>query len=215
MYHIFFQPFDAINAIKKHSVRAFVLMLFVGSLLMALSATLMVRLISNTPNLATSPIWLSITQLNPIQLFIIMVAAIFASSIVKSFVLHVTMKLFTDKGAFVDALKIISVTTFLPGVYILLIIILGAIPVVGLGLAALGGFLAVMITITVALRALSVAYKTDLLTVIIGLGVMAVSAMIALHIVMVSAFGISGMSFHRYATNMPFAPSVQSPGVQY
>lgn len=216
MYHIFFQPFDALNMMKKHTVRAYVLMLFIGSLLLALSVSLMFHVMSLNPVFATGPVWSQALQFSLVQLFIIATAAIFAMSFVKAFAFHLVMKLFTDKGSFGDMLKIVATTTFLPGVYILFIIILGAIPFVGLALAALVGFLAVILVLTITLRALTAAYKTDLLTVIISFGVVAIAAMIAVHIAFVGMVGTSRFPMmHRYAPGMPAASSTQSPGVQY
>lgn len=216
MYHIFFQPFDTLNVLKKHSTRAFVLMLFVASLLTALSATLIVNMMSVQPNFMAHPVWSQIARLNLMHLFIIAAAVVFAGNFIRAFLLHLVMKFFTDKGAYVDALKIMAVAAFLPGVYILLIIILGAIPVVGLGLATIGTLFAVIVTLSITLRAISVAYKADLVTVCIGLGVLFIATMVALHVCMLSAFGTTRMSMHfKYAPGVQQVQPVQVPEVKY
>lgn len=190
MYHIFFQPTDAVNVLKKHSNKAFVAMLFVSSLLVSLGVTILMQAMSGKMKIPAP--MLSTGALNTLQLFIVLTAAVFAGSFLKAGLLHLIMKIFTDKGVFMDALKVIAITTFLPGIYLLLVIIISTIPFVGPGLAMLALLLGLITTVALGLRLIATVYKTDLMTGVIALGVMCVAGMIVLHVAFFSAVG-SGM----------------------
>ncbi len=194
MYHIFLQPFDAIDAIKKGSTRAFAIMLFLASGLGALAVTLMLQ---NSEMMTKGPMkWMPVfAELNTLQLFLVLLVGIYVGNIVRACFLHIVMKIFTDKGAYSDAFKISSTTAYIGSVYLLLIIILGAIPVAGLGLAVLGVLLTMITVMAVCLRGIATMYKTDVITASLAIGIIMFASMIALHM------GVFGAKWELHMSN--------------
>ncbi len=188
MYHIFFQPFEAIDAIKKGSTRAFAVMCLVASALGALAITLVLE---SRPGWASWPTisFPVLAELSSVQLFLLLLVGIYVANLIRAFMLHLVMKIFTDKGAYSDAFKIVTTVTFIPAVYALILIILGAIPEVGLGLVAIGVVLTVLISISILLRAIATVYKTDIVTAAIAMFIIMVSMMVCLRFGHISAKG--------------------------
>lgn len=196
MYHIFLQPFSAVEAMKKGSTRAFAVMLFLASGLGALALTL---ILENSSMTNSAMKWMPVfAELNTLQLFLIMLVGIYLANIIRAFLIHLVMKIFTDKGTYADAFKVISATAYVGSVYMLLVIILGAIPVAGLGLAVFGLLLTVVTTLAILLRGIATMYKTDILTTWLAVGLIAFASIIALHM---GIWGAKG-EMHMYRQQM-------------
>lgn len=201
MYHIFFQPFEAVDIIKKGSKKAFVLMLLVASSLASLAITLLFT--------SSSLVWMKeVTKSLPwsswnfVQYFVILLVTIYLANILRAMLVHLVMKIFTEKGAFSDAFKVSTVNCFLMSVYLLLAVIATAIPAVGLGLAAIILAVGMLITISVSLKTLSVLYKTDIVTSCIAIFIIMVSLVCAVHLSLLATLsrngfgkGLDGYSF--------------------
>jgi hypothetical protein len=192
MYNVFFQPFEAAEAFKKGSNRSFGFLLLLGSALASLALLLLGNVSAFT--------WakkmfegISFTPVTYVQYFLIFFVVAILGNLVRSFFLNLVMKIFTDKGSYLDALKVSAMHCFLISIYLLLAIIAGAIPSVGLGLAILVFGVGLIISISVAIRGLSILYKTDIVTVWVGFSVLAISAIIMVH----AAFFVAGGSALR------------------
>ncbi|MBP7898455.1 YIP1 family protein [Candidatus Gracilibacteria bacterium] len=188
MYHIFFQPNDTANVLKKHSTKEFSLLLFVASVLTAVSMTLLMRMMPSAmsmPLYNAMPFFASVSVL---QLFLVSVVGVFVSNLVRTAVLHFVMRMFAEKGALVDAFKIVTVIAYLSAVYLLMILILSAVPFAGICLAAMASFFAFVIIVAVFLRGVVAVYKTDLLTTCVALGVLAAAMMLAMHVAFFGMF---------------------------
>lgn len=188
MYHIFFQPFEAVDAIKKGSTRAFAVMCLVASALGALAITLVLE---SRPGWASWPTvsFPVLAELNTVQLFLLLLVAIYVGNLIRAFILNLVMKIFTDKGAYSEAFKIVTVVTFIPSVYMLILIILGAIPEIGLGLSVIGMALTMLITLSILLRAIASVYKTDIATAAIAMVIIMVSMMVCMKFGYIGAKG--------------------------
>ncbi len=192
MYHIFFQPFEAVDIIKKGSKKAFVLMLLVASSLASLAITLFFT--------SSSLVWMKeITKSLPwsswnfAQYFVVLLVTIYLANIVRAMLIHLVMKIFTEKGEFADAFKVSTVNCFLMSVYLLLAVIASAIPVVGLGLSAMVLTVGMLITISVSLKALSVLYKTDIITSCIAIVAIMIALMCAVHLSLFATMSANGL----------------------
>lgn len=196
MYHIFFQPFSAVDAIKKGSARGFALMLLVASSLAALAIVLFFNAASLTwmKEMTKALPW---SSLNYVQYFVILLVAVYIANVVRAALLHLVLKIFTEKGEYLDAFKVSTVNCFLMSVYLLLATIVGAIPGIGLGLAVLVVAAGVLITISVSLKAISVLYKTDIITACIAVGAIMVAIMFAFHIGFFGAY-MSSPKVYKY-----------------
>lgn len=181
MYHIFFQPFSAVDAMKKGGAKAFALMLLVASSLASLAVVLFFNTASLTwmKEVTKALPW---SSLNYVQYFVILLVTVYLANVVRAALLHLVLKIFTEKGSYLDAFKVGTVNCFLMSVYLLLATIAGAIPVVGMGLAVMVVAAGMLITISVSLKAISVLYKTDIVTACIAVGAIMVAVMFALHI---------------------------------
>ncbi len=193
MYHIFLQPFSAVEAMKKGSTRTFAVMLFLASGLGALALTLILES-SQMTNSAMNAMPV-LAELNALQLFLVMLVGIYVGNIIRAFLIHLVMKIFTDKGAYADAFKVVSATAYVGSVYILLVIILGAVPVAGLGLAVFGLLLTIVTTLAILLRGIATMYKTDILTTWLAIGLIVFASMMALHM---GVWGAKG-EMHMYS----------------
>ncbi len=193
MYHIFLQPFSAVEAMKKGSTRTFAVMLFLASGLGALALTLILES-SQMTNSAMNAMPV-LAELNALQLFLVMLVGIYVGNIIRAFLIHLVMKIFTDKGAYVDAFKVVSATAYVGSVYILLVIILGAVPVAGLGLAVFGLLLTIVTTLAILLRGIATMYKADILTTWLAIGLIVFASMMALHM---GVWGAKG-EMHMYS----------------
>lgn len=196
MYHIFLQPFSAVEVMKKGSTRAFALMLFLASGLGALAVTL----VFEGSQMMSGPMKVMpiLAELNTLQLFLLALVGIYVGNMIRAFLIHLVMKIFTDKGTYADAFKVVSATGYLVSVYLLLVIILGAIPVAGLGLAMFGFLLTVIVGLAVMLRGIATMYKTDIITTWLAIGLIAFASIVALHM---GIWGAKG-EIHMYRQQM-------------
>lgn len=178
MYKIVYRPFSAVEQLKKHATRDFVVMLLVSSMLMA---ALIAGLWSANSQ------WIEGMQSSGFSLgipgvFILAFVGMTAIHFARAFLLHIVMRIFTDKGNYEDALRVVAVSTFLASVYGLGIAALSLIPVTGVGLAIIAVMLAVLIVASVTIRGIAVSYKTDIITACVALVIIAVATMAAMHL---------------------------------
>ncbi len=188
MYHIFFQPNDTANVLKKHSTKEFSLLLFVASVLTAVSMTLFVRMMSDAGGMPFYSVMPILAKVTAIQLFLVSVVCVFVGNLIRTAVLHFVMRMFAEKGALIDAFKVVTVVAYLSAVYLLMILVFSAVPFVGIFLAAAASFFAFVIIIAVFLRGVVAVYKTDLLTTCVALGVLVVGTILAMHVLFFGIF---------------------------
>lgn len=191
MYQMFFQPFQAVDMIKKGSERAFVLMMLVASALSSLAILLLCSNASLTfmKEATKSFQW---SMWNYLQYFVMFVVGIYLANAVRAVLIHLVMKIFTEKGTLLDAFKVSTVNCFLMSVYLLLAVIAAAIPVVGVALAGMILVVGILITVSVSLKTLSVLYKTDIITACIGIGIIMVAAVCVMHLSLLAAISANG-----------------------
>jgi|GEM_PF-2761632 len=197
MYQMFFKPFEAVDMIKKGNERAFALMMLVAS---ALASFAILLICSNLPftwmsNAMAGFVW---TPLLYAQYFVILLVGIYLANALRAALIHLVMRIFTEKGALLDAFKVSTVNCFLMSVYLLLAAIAAAIPVIGIGLAVIILMLGMLITISISLKALSVLYKTDIITSVIAIGIIVVAVICALHLAFFGAIASKDLGLNKY-----------------
>ena len=180
MYRMFFKPFEAVDMIKKGSERAFVLMMLAASALSSLAVMLAFYCASSlwAKDAMKGFQWSSWSYA---RYFIVLLVGIYIINTVRAALIHLVMRIFSEKGTLLDAFKVSTVNCFLMSVYLLLAIIVATIPMVGFGLAAMILMLGMLITVSVSLKALATLYKTDIITSLIAIGIIMVSVVCAVH----------------------------------
>ncbi|MCX6733378.1 MAG: hypothetical protein NTX63_01040, partial [Candidatus Peregrinibacteria bacterium] len=199
---MFFKPFEAVDMIKKGNEKAFALMLLVASALSSL-AILLVCSNASFAWMNTAMKGFSWTPWNYAQYFVVLLVGIYIANALRAALIHLVMRIFTEKGALLDAFKVSTVNCFLMSVYLLLAVILAAIPMVGLGLAVVVIMLGMLITISVSLKTLAVLYKTDIITSCIAIGIIMVTAVCAIHLGLLGAMPTKGLSINEYGYGTP------------
>ena len=177
---MFFRPFEAVDMVKKGSERAFVLMMLAASALSSFAVMLALFCASSlwAKDMMKGFQWSSWRYA---QYFIVLLVGIYIANTVRAALIHLVMRIFSEKGTLLDAFKVSTVNCFLMSVYLLLAVIVAAIPMVGFGLAAMVLMLGMLITISVSLKALATLYKTDIITSCIAIVIIMVSGVCAVH----------------------------------
>lgn len=192
MYHVFFQPFEANEVLKKGSTKSFAGMLVVASALATFAAWLFLTqmapswLVASTNTMMGA---LPFGQWNALQGFMLLFVSVFLFNFVRGFVIYLVMHTFTEKGAFADGFKISVITCYLMSIYVLITVIVGAIPGVGLGLTLLVGLLGMLITFSVGIKGIATLFKTDIITAWVGISVIIIALIASLHLAFLGAKG--------------------------
>lgn len=192
MYHVFFQPFEANDVLKKGSTKSFAGMLVVASALATFAAWLFLTQMAPAWLIASTNTMMGATpfgQWNALQGFILLFISVFLCNFVRGFLIYFVMHMFTEKGTFVDGFKVSVITCYLMSVYVLLTIIVGAIPGAGPGLVVLVGLLGMLITVSVGIKGIATLFKTDIITVWIGISIIIVSVVASVHVAFLGTKG--------------------------
>lgn len=178
---MFFEPFKAVDSIKKGDTQSFAIMLFVACAVMAAAMVLLLQT-SVFPEVTAITKTLPRSAGNSIMYFAVLCFGLYVSSLIKAFFIHLVMKIFTDKGEFADAFKVTSANTYLMAGYMIVAMFIALIPVIGVPLGTLIFAIGCLITLAVTIKALAVLYKADIISTCIALGVLMMVAMMTFHL---------------------------------
>lgn len=194
---MFFKPFEAVDMIKKGNEKAFALMMLVASALSSL-AILLVCSNASFAWMTSTMKGFSWTPWNYAQYFVVLLVGIYLANALRAALIHLVMRIFTEKGALLDAFKVSTVNCFLMSIYLLFAVVVAAIPMVGLGLAIIVLMVGMLITVSVSLKALAVLYKTDIITSCIAIGIIIVAAVCTMHISLLGVMSTKGLNIYGY-----------------
>lgn len=189
---MFFRPFEAVDIIKKGSERAFVLMMLAASALSSLAVMLAFFCASSiwAKDMMKGFQWSSWSYA---RYFIVLLVGIYIANTVRAALIHLVMRIFSEKGTLLDAFKVSTVNCFLMSAYLLLAVVIAAIPLVGMGLAVIVFTIGMLITVSVSLKALAVLYKTDIITSLIAVGIIMISVLCAVHLGLFATMPTKGL----------------------
>lgn len=178
---MFFEPFKAVDKIKKGDTQSFAIMLLVACAVMAAVMVLLLQT-SAFPEVTAITKTLPRSVGNSIMYFVALCIGLYVSSLIKAFFIHLVMKIFTDKGEFTDAFKVTSANTYLMAGYMIVAMLVALIPVIGVPLGTLIFAIGCLITLAVTIKALAILYKADIISTCIALGVLMMVAMMTFHL---------------------------------
>lgn len=134
----------------------------------------------------------AVANFNALQLYIINFVSAFIILAIGALIMHVILRIITEKGSFNDAMKVTAVGAYVASVYVLISAVIVAFApemptrnLIGMLFAAVGS----IFTIAIVLKGFAQQYKTDIVTAWISATIAFVGIMPLMHIVMLSYLG--------------------------